>query len=157
MNQRQEDRNRNPGAGRSSHGGGTANVASSGQEIDAYLGSVNLREPSADMFDQLAEKIAANFVQRDRVNAPSQIRRFYDELVRYDDRHRANRKGTEAFRRDLPFIRMISAHVAYARQRKLVDDGFMKFVQACIRKVESPDDLSNFRTLFEAVIGFIKK
>ena len=61
------------------------------------------------------------------------------------------------FARDLPLIRMICAHAAYAQARQHVDANFVAFMQDGLRKVSTPEQLDNFRALFEAIIGFSPK
>ena len=134
--------------------------ASSGKPPETSLPDFNLDQPSADTFDRVAEEIAGKFVAArfGATNRSTQIRRFYDEVIRYADRHPAAAGGDpEAFRRDLPFIRMICARAAYAKSRGLVDDSFVAFLQKGLRAVNSPGELANFRALFEAIIAFSPK
>jgi CRISPR-associated protein Csm2 len=109
--------------------------------------------PRADRSERPASIIAAE-LDKGRsgdANKSSQIRRFYDEIIRYQN------AGEAAFAANLPFVRMVCAHAAYAKTRKLVDANFVAFLQDGLRKVETYNDLKMFRTLFEAVIGFLPK
>jgi CRISPR-associated protein Csm2 len=121
-------------------------------KIVAALDAVNLKTPSADLFDGIAKSIADELTNTGgEGNKSSQVRKFYDEIIRYQS------AGESAFPKNLPFIRMICAHAAYAKGRGHVDDNFVAFLQGGLRKVECFDDLKMFRTLFEAVIGFMPK
>jgi CRISPR-associated protein Csm2 len=144
-------------AGGSSRPHGGHETASPSDEMQALLQTVNLRSPDSRMFDQTAQGIAGILKVPRNQNKSSQVRRFYDEVIRFSDRHRPGLANAEGFARDLPFIRMISAHAAYAETREHVDANFRQFIQSSVRQVENPDDLANFRTLFEAVIGFLPK
>lgn len=129
-----------------------------GEDMRKLLEGVRLSQPTPDLFDQKAEQIARLLDRFRDGNRSSQLRMFYDQILRHCDKHRG--AGTDAaarFAADLPFIRMLSARAAYARTRKTVDANFVVFLQTLIRQVESPQHLEMLRTLFEAVIGFLPK
>ena len=168
-NFRSNDRGR-PSGGHGQRGGGpswnSANKADGenhgpSRELLNLLEKVNLAKPSADMFDGVAERIAKELSSDGRSkNKSAQVRKFYDEIVRYSDRHRGTAQPDEdkiLFERDLPFIRMICARAAYAKTREHVDGNFVAFMQDGVRKIKTAEDLHRFRDLFEAVIGFSPK
>ncbi len=129
-------------------------------QFEELLKNVDLGAPSASLFDTDAEAIAKTLSRDQNRNKSSQVRRFYDQVIRYADRHRGtgDPAGDKArFARDLPLIRMICAHAAYAQARQHVDANFVAFMQDGLRKVNTPEQLDNFRALFEAVIGFSPK
>lgn len=127
-------------------------------EMSNLLNKVSLAAPAAELFDDTASGIARLLDEAGTKNKPSQVRRFYDQVIRYADAHRpTTASDNSAFQRDLPFIRLICAHAAYAKTRDHVDDNFVAFLQCGIRQIKNADDLSNFRTLFEAVIGFMAR
>jgi CRISPR-associated protein Csm2 len=160
-NFRSNDRGR-PGSGQ----GHSANKTAAGnngpsRELQDLLKKVDLAKPSAAMFDSVAEQIAKELSsdRRDK-NKSAQVRKFYDEIVRYSDRHRGTARPDEdkiLFERDLPFIRMICARAAYAKSREHVDGNFVTFIQDGVRKIRTAEELHRFRDLFEAVIGFSPK
>jgi CRISPR-associated protein Csm2 len=111
--------------------------------------------PSAELFNEEAEDKAKLFseTQMRDANKPSQIRRFYDELVGWQEQigdDEAKFKELEAF------IKMQNAKVAYAKGRKLVDDQFETWFRECIKSTTSAVALKHFRLHFEAVLGFLK-
>ncbi|MEN9481194.1 MAG: hypothetical protein RLZZ298_2589 [Pseudomonadota bacterium] len=110
--------------------------------------------PSAELFNGDAERVASIFNQAaNHLNKSTQIRRFYDELVGWQERiadDEAKFKEMEAF------IKMLNAKVAYAKGRKLVDDQFEAWFRDCIKSTTSAIALKHFRLHFEAVIGFLK-
>lgn len=123
------------------------------------LNSINLKSPAPTLFDRDAEAIAGVLRpdSRHKSNKSSQIRRFYDELLRYESMLRG--ADSAVFTQKLPLIRMINARAAYAAGRKseggtLVDGNFTEFLRAMLDKVEDYPTLKNACTLFEAVIGF---
>lgn len=141
-----------------------------------------LAKPSPSLFDSTAEELAQEIsqaqmliqreewsdrerrkvkiwkVQGDKdANKPAQIRKFYDELCMWSEKTRTR----EALEQNLPFIKMMNAKVAYARGRDLVDDKFVAWFSSCLSQIKAADEagliaFQNFRTLFEAFIGFYK-
>ena len=112
-----------------------------------------------DLFDGIAEK-AAGIVANDRPKTKtSQLRRFYDELLRWEAR--VNDGGPEGakeeLRKHLPFIRMMNAKAAYAKGRNLVGASFVTLLGRCLEQVnDDPDALRNGKLFFEAFMGFYK-
>jgi CRISPR-associated protein Csm2 len=82
--------------------------------------------PDAELFNTDAEAVARRLGQAaGHLNKPTQIRRFYDELVGWQERIDGD---DEKFRQYEAFIKMLNAKVAYAKGRKLVDDQFVDVV-----------------------------
>jgi CRISPR-associated protein Csm2 len=120
-------------------------------DFNLLMARVKLNAPSPEMFDQVAEGIARGLEK----NKSSQVRRFFDEVSRFADRSR--NLDAQQFADILPFVRMINARVAYARNRNnLVDPNFQSFMRTGLAQVTSWKTLEMFRLLFEAVIGFAK-
>ena len=112
-----------------------------------------------DLFDGIARQ-AAGVVASDRPKTKtSQLRRFYDELLRWEAR--VNEGGPdgakERLREHLPFIRMMNAKAGYARGRNLVGASFVTLLGRCLEQVnDDPDALRNGKLFFEAFMGFYK-
>lgn len=88
-------------------------------------------------------------------NQPTQLRRFYDEVLRFD----SLLKGTEdadAFERYLPYIKMLNAKVSYAKGRDHITKKFMDMVKECVSNVETREDFEAFKSFFEAFMGYYK-
>ncbi len=118
---------------------------------------------SADLFDGLASSIAEEIGKqpKDDCNKSAQIRRFYDELVGWEQKL----VDDKAFQDNEAFFRMLKAKVAYAfgrgRDEKkgkvgLVDDNFRHWFCKCVDETRSAEGLNHFRLHFEAVLGFLK-
>ena len=117
---------------------------------------------ASDLFDRIAEK-AAKIVAKDETKT-SQLRRFYDELLRWEAK--VNDGGPEGakdrLRDHLPLIRMMNAKAAYANGRKvqgrsLVGTSFVTLLRRCLEQVDdNPDALRNSQIFFEAFMGFYK-
>lgn len=107
-----------------------------------------------DLFDSIADMVAMELNEADgKYNKPTQIRRFYDELVRWQQRVK---NSEDAFRKYEAFIRMMNAKVAYAKGRELVDANFEHWFKEGIKATTTARALRNFQLHFEAVLGFLK-
>jgi CRISPR-associated protein Csm2 len=142
----------------------------------------NLCSPTVELFDRVSRSLAEQIsngqmlvqreeydererrrikvwrvVQNKDANKPAQIRKFYDELCMWAEKT----QSADDLQKNLPFIKMMNAKVAYARGRDLVDDKFMSWFSCCMAQMKAADDaglaaLQTFRTLFEAFLGFYK-
>lgn len=91
---------------------------------------------------------------RGKANRPSQIRKFYDEVVRLEQASRARPGNWENV---LPQIHMLTAKAAYARGRELVSEGFLNhFIKSAVNQIQGPEDLYVFANFFEAFMGFYR-
>jgi CRISPR-associated protein Csm2 len=88
-------------------------------------------------------------------NKRTQIRKFYDEVVRLNGNVKSNPDDWDAV---LPYINMLIAKAAYANGRnKLVTDDFVNLLKDCIAQVQKPADLDVFANFFESFMGFYRK
>ncbi len=108
----------------------------------------------SNLFDTTARKAAKKVADVKReMNKGTQVRRFYDELVMWEEKVRQN---PERFDEYLPFIRMLKAKAAYAKGRKLVDTVFVELLEQIIDSVHGLSDLRTAKLFFEAFLGFYK-
>jgi len=108
----------------------------------------------ADLFDATASKVAKCVADcKPGVNKSTQLRRFYDELVMWEEKARQNPKK---FEQHLPFIRMLKAKAAYAEGRKLVDGAFVDLLDQTVDSIKTVEDLRIAKLFFEAFMGFYK-
>lgn len=134
-----------------------------------------ISKPGIDLYDRTARQLAEELAdpelltedkrtrqwrikRDDKANKPTQIRKFYDELCMWEQKTR----DVENFAKLLPFIKMMNAKVAYARGRDLVDDKFVAWFSTCMDQIRDTDEngltaFRNFRTHFEAFVGFFKQ
>ena len=112
----------------------------------------------ADLFDKTAKqvaKIVANKSDRksNHLNKSTQLRRFYDELVMWEEKIRADK---DKFTEYLPFVRMLKAKVAYAEGRKLVDGAYVDLLGQTIDFIKTTEDMRIAKFFLEAFMGFYK-
>ncbi|HGG60744.1 MAG TPA: type III-A CRISPR-associated protein Csm2 [Gammaproteobacteria bacterium] len=112
----------------------------------------------ADLFDKTANRVAKivankNDRRASQINKSTQLRRFYDELVMWEEKVRQDEKKFDDY---LPFIRMLKAKAAYAEGRKLVDGAFVDLIEQAIDFIKSATDLRTAKLFFEAFMGFYK-
>ena len=111
-----------------------------------------------DLFSSKAEKLAEEIYReqkesKGKANKPSQIRKFYDEVLRFDTDLKTN---PAEFENMLPYIKMLNAKAAYAMGRDLVSKGFKDFISASLNQIKDKDDFDAFAGLFEAFMGYYK-
>lgn len=117
--------------------------------------NLQLPSPQADLFSTCAEGFAQLTHlegEHGRNNKTTQIRRFFEELVIWDER--CADKKSEEFSEVLPYIRLIRSKVAYSKGRKLITAGFADVLSHLVEKINSPKTLKNARLFMEATIGF---
>lgn len=106
-----------------------------------------------NIYADVAEFIAKSISEHPKAVAPSQARRFYDEVVMWEEKIRQN---PASFAENLPLIKMMKAKVAYAKGRKHIDAGFERMMNTGLNQVVCPKTLTQFKTFFEAFMGFYK-
>ncbi|MBK1704364.1 type III-A CRISPR-associated protein Csm2 [Halochromatium glycolicum] len=107
-----------------------------------------------ELFNGIAKRCAATIGANKKRNKPSQLRRFYDELVMWQ-----TKVGTDdaRFQQVRPFILMLNAKAAYAEGRELVDKNFVALLERCLRQAEDARTLGYAKLFFEAFLGFYKE
>lgn len=117
---------------------------------------IKLSKPlNPELFNNLAQNAAQTVSRSDtQRNKSTQLRRFYDELVSWENR--VNQQPAK-FDDYLPFIRMLNAKAAYAEGRKLVDRTFVKLFQHTLGEVKDPASLAACKLFWEAFMGFYKQ
>jgi CRISPR-associated protein Csm2 len=122
------------------------------------VSKISLAEPSAELYNEIADSMAkavsdSGKSDRKEKNKSTQLRKFYDEIVMWDQRVKTN---PDKFNEYLPLIRMINAKVAYAKGRELVDDEFFNLMKRCISQVTDAKTFGNCKKFLEAFMGFYK-
>ena len=88
-------------------------------------------------------------------NKQSQLRRFYDEVVRLHDMTE-RQVNPVSMTLALPALHMLIAKASYALGRNLVTQGFVDLLRDGITAVETKEDLRVFSCFFEAFMAFYK-
>ncbi|MCS7214785.1 MAG: type III-A CRISPR-associated protein Csm2 [Thermodesulfovibrio sp.] len=87
-------------------------------------------------------------------NKISQIRKFYDEVLRFSNLLKAGENYQSIF----PYIKMLNAKVVYAEGRNLVTREFTTFIKQSLEQLKE-DDLQTFHifeNFFEAFMGYYR-
>jgi CRISPR-associated protein Csm2 len=152
MGHRGNFQNNNTGSQGRSDGSRGPQMGGVAQELTR---AIQLAEPNEQLFAETAEKFAKLLFSsgKGKRNKSTQIRRFYDELVLWEERVC---ESPDVFTANLPLIRMMKAKVAYSNGRELVSAEFVDVMNHLIDQVKSPQTLSNARLFFEASLGFLK-
>jgi len=118
------------------------------------------------LFSDIAEQTAADIAKSGQTqtrdgrarldhNKRTQIRKFYDEVIRLNGNVKSNPDDWDVV---LPYINMLIAKAAYANGRnKLVTDEFVDLLKDCVAQVQRPSDLDVFANFFESFMGFYRK
>ncbi len=115
-----------------------------------------------DLFTSCADEIAKSFKFDKPPMKSSQVRKFYDEILRRKmiiELETDEKKKKEAFLKQLPYIRMIISKAVYANNRKqpTVNNNFKKFIENNIGNIKEYKEFEVFCDLFEAVVAYSKK
>jgi CRISPR-associated protein Csm2 len=106
------------------------------------------------LFSKTAEELAKKIGSEDKnANKSSQLRRYFDEMVRLSTLAKASGADMNMI---LPQVHMLVAKVAYAKGRKLVTDSFVEMMKSGISQINDKDDLQVFANFLESFIGFYK-
>ena len=111
-----------------------------------------------DLFSEKAEDLAKRIYKeqqdsRGKANKPTQIRKFYDEVLRFNGIVKTN---PAEFENILPYLKMLNAKAAYAMGRDLVSKGFKDFISSSLNQIKDKNDFDLFVGLFEAFMGYYK-
>ncbi len=117
-----------------------------------------------ELFDRHAEDLAKRVYEgqartRGKANKPTQLRKFFDEVVRIDGQIRARTTGPEQdqeFLEQLPYLKMLNAKAAYAEARELITREFRELLSESLKQVKTRQDFRMLVSFFEAFMGFYK-
>lgn len=113
------------------------------------------RKIDSELFSTQADELA-KLINRERtikINNPTQIRKFFDEVIRFKGMLQSN---PEQFEELLPYIKMLNAKAAYATGRDLIGTEFKGFLNDSLKQVNDQQDFELFCSFFEAFLGFYK-
>jgi len=109
--------------------------------------------------DDIANKVYEDYQSsKSKKNNISQIRKFYDEVLRFDSILKSfpEEKRNEEFKKILPYLNMLNSKAAYAEARNLVSNNFKDFIKSGLSNINTKKDFDVFVGLFEAFMGFYK-
>ncbi len=109
-----------------------------------------------NLFDLDAKEIAESF--QDGMKS-SQVRKFYDELLKRKMIIDLSEDGDKEFIRQLPYIRMIisKAHYGFSRKPRTVSKNFKAFLEDNIGNISNKKEFFVFCDLFESVVAYSKQ
>ncbi len=111
------------------------------------------------LFSDEAERLARSVAESGkdqrgnlRKNKRSQIRKFYDEVLRLK-----SEAENEEWDNIHPYVNMLNAKAAYALGRDYITNEFLSFIKGSVDQIKRREDLDVFSNLFEAFMGFYKQ
>ncbi|MBW1992512.1 MAG: type III-A CRISPR-associated protein Csm2 [Deltaproteobacteria bacterium] len=112
--------------------------------------------PDATIFWQKAERLSQVLANQGKSNRRTQIRRFYDEVLRLDQD--AKRLPEEQWPSIQARLNLLVPKAVYAWGRdNLVSEEFVEFIKNSVKQIDNKEDLAMFATFFEAFMGFYRK
>lgn len=114
---------------------------------------------NSDLFSNIAEELAKRIKKEGldnkenlKKNKSTQIRKFYDELLRIKNLI----KKPEDYQNYKPYIVMVKSKVAYSKGRDLVTKVVYDFISDGIEKSTDYRNFEIFMNFFESVIAYYK-
>lgn len=124
------------------------------------------KELNKTLFSAVAEEEAKKVQAKASatVNKPTQLRKFFDEIISFEARYSMAAGKTDSeegrmqvFKQQLPFAHMLVPKAKYAEARKLVSSEFVELIRSAILdNLEEPDDIRILKSFFEAFTGYFK-
>ena len=128
------------------------------------LHEIELSHISINLFSETPENLAIKLSQNRGSNKPTQLRKFFNEIVMWEERSRTC--PDDKFDVNiLPYVKMLKAKAAYAHGRNntrnephkgLVDQDYLDLISHCIDQVKDKKTLTTFKMFMEAFMGFYK-
>jgi len=84
----------------------------------------------------------------------TQFRQFYEKILELNDKAEGNEKFDIEV---LPFVKLLNSKVQYSHSRRNCGDKFLTMMEKSIEKVNSAQELKNFKYFLEAIIGYLPK
>ncbi len=111
-----------------------------------------------ELFSGTAEKLAREIADDGKdgkkdSNKQTKIRKYYDEILRFDARIQGSK---DEFEHLLPYLKMLNAKAAYDLARGLVTEKFRDLVKSTVKQVNTPADVKVLKGFFEAFMGYYK-
>jgi len=123
----------------------------------------NKQKIDPNLFSEKADKFAAEIFDgqirtRGKANKPTQLRKFYEEVLRFDAMLKELPKEEQKakFEALLPYLKMLNAKTAYAMARDLVTKEFKDFITNSLKQINDISDFRIFVNFFEAFMGFYR-
>ena len=118
----------------------------------------------AKMFSIIAEEAAKLLNDKEQAHdrgyqpdiTTTQYRKFYNKVLELSEKAKSLDES-EFEIKVLPFIKMLNSKVQYSQSRGHCGHQFTKLMDISIKKVNSKEELQNFKYFLEAIIGFMPK
>jgi len=120
---------------------------------DYFVDKDTVRE---NLFSVDADKVAESF--KDGMRS-SQVRKFYDEILKRKMIIELAEDKKKAFIRQLPYIKMIISKATYGNSRKpkTVSNNFKRFLEDNIKNIKEYEEFKVFCDFFESVVAYSKQ
>lgn len=120
---------------------------------NGYFSDEEKNKLKCEFIVEYPKHIVSNLKERDK-NKSSQLRKYYDFVVRIKDTLKYNNKSFEDV---LPEIKKLDYYVSYAETRGKVSKYFVDFIKQNLNNIKTKEDFFAFATHFEAIIAYLPK
>jgi CRISPR-associated protein Csm2 len=134
------------------------------QNISFKESDGKLAEMFGDKAQNIADELNKDYIykynkklgkeeKKEQKTSITQFRKFYERVLELLSK--ATEKDFDI--KTKPFIKMLNSKVAYARSRENIGENFVALMNQSIDKVNSYEELKNFKYLLESIIGYMPK
>ena len=111
-----------------------------------------------NLFTQRANEVVESFIENGRARVSKhQARKFYNQVLLIQEKIDLANDPEVAFKRQLPFLRMLISKAYYARERKKVNQSFYKFIETNAGQISDLEEFRIFVHYFETVIAYCER
>ena len=118
-----------------------------------YFEDENKKILKCEYIVEYPKHIVENLKDRDK-NKSSQLRKYYDYVVRIKD---TLKYDTKTFDEVYTEINRLDYYVSYAESRGKVTKYFVDFIKQNLKNISTKEDFLAFSTHFEAIIDYLPK
>lgn len=120
-----------------------------------YFKDENKKTLKSEYIIEYPKHIVENFKKYEKdKNKSSQLRKYYDFVVRIKDTLKYNIK---TFDEVYPEINKLDYYSSYAESRGKVSNHFVNFIKKNLQNINTKEDFFAFATHFEAIIAYLPK
>lgn len=120
---------------------------------NGYFEDENKKIIICEYIVEYPKHIVKNLMHKDK-NKSSQLRKYYDYVIRIKESLKYNIKSFEEVIGD---IKKLDYYVTYAETRGKVTNYFVEFIKQNLKNINTKEDFFAFATHFEAIIAYLPK
>jgi CRISPR type III-A-associated protein Csm2 len=122
-----------------------------------FKSGAHLAKLFSDDAEQIAKDIEKGLPPKNKsLISTTQYRKFYDWVMKWEEKGEGLPK--DKFDEEiLPMVKFLKSKAQYAATRGHCEKEFKDFIARCVDKVETQEELRNFKLFLEAILGFLPR